>query len=266
MGAIQLTPIDLGIASALVLVLAFFSLWQKLQVEGQLVISAIRAMVQLLLIGFILKFVFSYVHLLWIIGIACIMLLVATREVLARQHYRLQGWWGAFISFSSLFLSTLSTVLFTLLVIVGNHPWYQPQYAIPLLGMILGNTMTGLSLSIESLLRGAWYHQETILQRLALGQAPKDAISDIHRDAIRVGLIPTINAMATAGLVSLPGMMTGQILAGSSPIVAVQYQILILFLITVSTGCAILLAIRFLRGRLFDERARLRLDRVKAKT
>ena len=95
-----------------------------------------------------------------------------------------------------------------------------------------------------------------------LGQPRSDAVADIYRESIRAGLIPIINAMAAAGLVSLPGMMTGQILAGSSPLDAVQYQILIMFLIAGGTGMGTLLAVVFAARRLFDERERLRLDRL----
>ena len=92
------------------------------------------------------------------------------------------------------------------------------------------------------------------------------AISDIRQDSIRTGLMPIINAMAAAGIVSLPGMMTGQILAGSPPMEAVKYQILIMFLITAGTGFGTFVAVWFGSRRLFDERERLRLDRLHVKS
>jgi putative ABC transport system permease protein len=99
-------------------------------------------------------------------------------------------------------------------------------------------------------------------QRLLLGQDRTRAILDIRRDSMRTGMIPIINAMATAGIVSLPGMMTGQILAGSPPLEAVKYQILVMFLIASSTGFGIILALWLAARKLFDERHRLRLDRL----
>ena len=99
-------------------------------------------------------------------------------------------------------------------------------------------------------------------KRLALGFAPAQAIGDIRRDALRAGLIPIVNSMTTAGIVSLPGMMTGQILSGSPPMEAAKYQLLILFLIAAGTGLGSVVAIMFGSRRLFDTRARLRRDRL----
>ncbi|HBC34497.1 MAG TPA: ABC transporter permease, partial [Marinobacter adhaerens] len=101
-----------------------------------------------------------------------------------------------------------------------------------------------------------------IENRLMLGQTWKQALEDIRRDAMRSGMMPSINAMAAAGIVSLPGMMTGQILAGSPPAVAVKYQILVMLIITVGTGFGALMAVSWGGRRLFDDRERLRLDRL----
>lgn len=98
-----------------------------------------------------------------------------------------------------------------------------------------------------------------------LGQDWAQTIADIRRESMRVGMIPMINAMATAGLVSLPGMMTGQILAGSPPLEAVKYQILVMFLITAATGFGTVAAVWIGSRRLFDERQRLRLDHLRVK-
>jgi len=96
-----------------------------------------------------------------------------------------------------------------------------------------------------------------------LGETRSEAVADIRRDAMRTGLIPVINSMAAAGLVSLPGMMTGQILAGSPPVEAVKYQILIMLLIAVGTGFGVMVAVTLSARRIFDERHRLRLDRLR---
>ncbi|MDH5368642.1 MAG: ABC transporter permease, partial [Gammaproteobacteria bacterium] len=137
-----------------------------------------------------------------------------------------------------------------------------PQYSIPLLGMMLGNTMTGVSLALDNLTTSAWRQREVIEARLILGQDWRTAIGDITRDSVRIGMIPMINAMAAAGIVSLPGMMTGQILSGTEPMEAVKYQILIMFLITAGTGFAAMLATWIGARHLFDDRQRLRLERL----
>ena len=122
--------------------------------------------------------------------------------------------------------------------------------------------MNGVALSVERLTESLAREREVIEQRLLLGETREEAASDLRREAARAGLIPILNAMAAAGIVSLPGMMTGQILAGAAPLDAVRYQILILFLIAAGTGFGVLLAVRVVARRLFDDRHRLRLDRL----
>jgi len=109
--------------------------------------------------------------------------------------------------------------------------------------MILGNTMTGISLGLDVLSNGVMRERNAIEARLALGGSRYQALLPVIRDALRSGFMPTINAMAAIGLVSLPGMMTGQILAGVEPIDAVKYQLLIMFLIAGGTGLGTVIAV-----------------------
>jgi len=162
-----------------------------------------------------------------------------------------------------MFLSSFTVTVFALVVILGDSPWYTPQYAIPLLGMLLGNTMNGISISMDRLTHAAWEQRSVIEARLMLGERWDEAISEIRRQAIRSGMIPIINAMAAAGIISLPGMMTGQILAGAAPVDAVKYQILIMFLITAGTGLGTMAAVTIGAKHLFDKRQRLCLDRLR---
>jgi putative ABC transport system permease protein len=192
-----------------------------------------------------------------------VMLLVAGYEVMARQKRRLRGGWGYGIGAFSMFITSFTVTLFALLVIIGNEPWYQPQYAIPLLGMMLGNTMNGIAISLDRLMSGAWQQRTMIEGRLMLGQSWQEAIGELRRDALRAGMIPTINSMAAVGIVSLPGMMTGQILSGTIPVEAVKYQILIMFMISAGAGFGAVIALHLGARRLFDERQRLRLERLK---
>lgn len=262
---INLTPLDLAIAAVLVLLLAATSFHLRLDMSKSLLIAAVRTTIQLLLIGLVLKVVFSNVSLWFVSGIAFIMLSVASREVLARQQRRFKGIWGFGIGSASMFLSSFTVTLLTLWVIISSDPWYSPRYAIPLLGMVLGNAMSGIAISLDRLTHSAWQQREVIEQRLMLGLEKHKAFLDIRKESIRAGMIPIINAMSTAGLVNLPGMMTGQILAGNPPVEAVKYQILIMFLISTSTGFGVLIAVTIASRRLFDERHRLRLDNLVAK-
>ncbi len=264
MGVIPLSALDLVLAACLVAGLAGLSVRMHLGLGRSILTSALRTTVQLLLVGLALKAIFSTVHPLLLLAMALLMLGVAAREVMQRQKRRFAGWWGFGMGAVSMFLSSFSVTILALVVIVGVKPWYAPQYAIPLLGMLLGNTMNGIALGLDRLTATAWREARNVEARLLLGHTWHEAVRDIRRESIRAGLIPIVNAMAVAGLVSLPGMMTGQILAGSPPMEAVKYQILIMFLIASGTGFGTLAAVRLGSRRLFDERHRLRLDRLES--
>jgi putative ABC transport system permease protein len=212
--------------------------------------------------GFVLKLLFATKQPAWVLLMALVMLLLAAREVGARQRRRFRGTWAFGIGGLAMFLSTFSIVWIALAFMIDADPWYQPRFAIPLLGMLLGNTMTGIGLALDRLTQGAHDGKGRIEAQLALGRSAGEAIADLRRDSIRSGMVPMINALVAAGLIHLPGMMTGQILAGADPVEAVKYQILIMFLIAGGTGLGTLGAITLGARRLFDERQRLRLDRL----
>lgn len=261
-GLIALSPLDLAVSALLVLLLAALSWHMRLQIGRRMLIAAARSTVQLLLLGMVLKTLFGIAN-PWLVGLlAAVMLGVAGYEVRARQKHRLRGFWGYGTGATAMFLSSFSIALLALLVILQPQPWYAPQYAIPLLGMLLGNTMTGIAVALDNLTRQVVEKRAQIEARLALGQTAATALEDIRRDALRAGLIPIVNAMTTAGIVSLPGMMTGQILAGGPPLEAAKYQLMILFLIAAGTGLGSATAVVLAARRLFDERQRLRSDRL----
>ena len=260
---VELSLADLAIAAVLVLLLALLSIRLRSRISQQLIIAAMRTAVQLTLVGLVLKVLFANASFGWVMLMALIMLLVAGREVMARQERRFKGWLGYAVGTFSMFLSSFAVTVFALVVILGEDPWYTPQYAIPLLGMLLGNTMNGIAISMDRLTHSAWEQRAVIEARLMLGERWDQAIADYRRQAIRSGMIPIINAMAAAGIVSLPGMMTGQILAGTPPVEAVKYQILIMFLISAGTGLGTLAAVSIGSKQLFDERQRLCLERLR---
>lgn len=260
---IELSIFDLALAGLFVALGAGATSLLRLGVTRTLLIAAARAVLQLLLIGLVLKVLFGYVHLGWVSLLATIMLSVAGWEVMVRQHRPFRDWWGYGTGTASLFVSSFTITLIALTAIIQTSPWYHPQYAIPLLGMLLGNTMNGIALGVDRLTEAAWTQRGVIETRLMLGHSWNEAIGQIRRRSIRSGLIPIINAMAAAGVVSLPGMMTGQILAGASPLQAAKYQILILFLISGGTLVGTTTAVWIGSRRLFDDRERLRLDRLK---
>ena len=147
---IELSVLDLALAALLILALAGLSLRLGLGIEQRLVISAARTTIQLLLIGLVLKLLFDNVHFLWVAAMAAVMITAAGREVMARQKRRFTGAWGFGLGTLSMFVSSFTVTVLALVVVIGNTPWYAPQYAIPLLGMVLGNALTGVALARQA--------------------------------------------------------------------------------------------------------------------
>lgn len=259
---ISLSSLDLILASSLMFLLAGLSVVMRLGLEKRILIFSCRMTAQLLFIGLVLRMLFAQTSFLLVFLMSMVMLFAAGREVSARQKWKIRGVKGYCISTGSMFVSSFSVALLGLIVIIGVDPWYSPQYAIPLLGMLLGNTMTGVSLAIDRMTDQLHVRRTEIEQRLMLGQTWVRASEDIRKDCIRTGMIPIINSMAAAGIVSLPGMMTGQILGGTPPLMAVKYQILIMFLIAAGTGLGVIVAIWATTKIMSDKRHRLRLEDV----
>ena len=257
-----ISTIDIAICAGLVLALAFLNLRHSPEMAKGLVIGMIRLILQLSLIALVLRTVFEHASLWSTVMIGLVMMLLAGREVSARQQARLARGWTLSISVLAMTSTSTLLILLALVALVQPEPWYTPQYAIPLLGMILGNTLNSVSLSMDRLLDSARLARGAIEAQLMLGASRETAIAPLQRQAMHSGMMPSINGMAAAGIVSLPGMMTGQILAGASPETAVRYQILIFLLIVAGAAMGAWLATRLTIWRLFDERDRLRLDRL----
>ncbi len=261
---ITLDFFDLALAALLLLLNGAMSIWLRLAMGRQLLIAAVRMCVQLGLMGLVLKTLFALVS-PWLTGLAVlVMVLFAGYEIMRRQERRFHGLWAYGLGTSAvLFAGTLVTI-FALASQIQADPWYHPRYAIPLLGMILGNTMTGISVGLNTLTSQVRREKAAIETLLALGETRFVAFRPLIRSAVRNGLIPIVNAMAAAGVVSLPGMMTGQILAGVEPVEAIKYQVLIMFLIAGGTAIGVVSAVHAGVFRLSDSRHRLRLDRLTA--
>ncbi len=218
--------------------------------------------VQLAAVGAVLTVLFGLGSPGWTLAMALVLVLVAGREVVARQAHRMRRGWGYLIGTATMTLAAGSVAAVGLVGTLQPEPWYDPRYAIPLLGMILGNTMTGIALGLDSLSTAVARERPAIEARTALGATRFEALHEPIRAAMRRGLMPLINAMATTGIVSLPGMMSGQILAGVAPTDAVRYQLLVMFLIAGATGLGAVIAIHAAAWRLTDARHRLRPDRL----
>lgn len=261
---IALSYWELAAASIFVLVNAGLSVMFGLKLHRSLLVAAIRMVVQLTLVGLVLTTLFSVVSPLWT-GIAALgMVLFAGHEAAQRQNRRLSGWWSYGLGTGCMMMSSVLVTVFALMAALRPNPWYDPRYAIPLLGMILGNCMTGVGLGLDTLTTSLVNHRASVEAQLMLGATRQLAMSPVTREALRSALMPTINSMSATGVVSLPGMMTGQILGGVPPAEAVKYQILVMFLIAGGTGLGAVTAVISGVYRLTDGRHRLRLDRLSA--
>jgi len=261
---LELSFWQLGIAASLIVICGLISLLLHLELQQRLLLAAVRTVVQLLLIGLVLRWIFSVGQWYVVLGLMMVMTLIAGIAAVGRTGRRYRG-----IHLDSVISVWASSWLITAVAlgaVVQVQPWYRPQYAIPLLGMILGNTLNGISLGLDRLgeeLAGGRDRVETLL---ALGATRWESARESIQRAVRTGMIPTINTMMVVGLVSMPGMMTGQLLAGADPLQAVMYQIVIMFLIAAGTSLGtvsvVLLGYRrlftadhqFLPGRLVKRR------------
>ncbi len=245
---LNLAPWQVASAAALVLINGTVSVRLQLGLEKTLVIASLRTVAQLLLVGLVLHWVFELNQLAAVIGIMALMTCIAVGTAWQRASRRHPGMllnivlsiWGS----SWLILAFTMTVVFR-----DTTPWYDPQYAIPLLGMILGNTLNGITLGLNTAVDAYDDRRQEVETLLALGATRWEAARRLTQQSVRVGMIPIINSMMIVGLVSLPGMMTGQLLSGVEPLAAVRYQIVIMFVIASATslGVVSVVVLTFLR-------------------
>lgn len=252
---IRLDPVDLGWALGIMGLAIAVSRWQHLALEGQFLLATGRSVLQLLVVGSILSVIFAINNPFAVLGILGVMLTIAA--ITARNRIG-KGFNGLLpMVWGSLLVSSALTVGYTLIFIVQPSPWYSPQYLIPLGGMVLGNGMNSASLAGERLASLITQNRLAVETHLCLGATPKQAIDSYQQESIRVSLIPTLNQMMVAGIVSLPGMFTGQVLAGADPLDAASYQILILFIIVLTNLLTTLLVTEGVYRHFFNENAQL---------
>ena len=252
---IELDTIDLALALGIMGIAIALSSWQKLAMSGQLLFATGRSLLQLMIVGYILEFIFALDNSWGVLGILLIMLTIAAIVARNRIGKKIRGLFP--VVWGSLFASAALTLSYTIILIIQPSHWYEPQYLIPLGGMILGNALNSASLSGERLVSRIKSSSLEIETHLSLGATPKQAIAGYRTVAISTGLIPTINSMMVVGMVSLPGMFTGQVLAGSEPLNAASYQILILFAIALTNLTTTLLVTEGVYRRFFNQDSQL---------
>lgn len=220
-------------AMGLMVIAIALSAWQRLGLEWNLALATGRTVVQLLVVGYVLAAVFEFKHPVIVLGLLAIMLIVAAivaRNRISQKIPNLLPMVGG-----AMLTGTLLTLIYTNLFVIQPPTWYEPQFLIPLAGIVLGNSMNAAAIAGERLVSTLNSSQIEIETHLSLGATPDQAVARYRREAITAGLIPTINTMMVVGLVTLPGIMTGQLLSGVSPLVATSYQMVIMFMLAFAT-------------------------------
>lgn len=225
---------QLLLATGFVVFVGILSIRLSLGFEKDLAIATVRTYLQLVALGFVLRWVFSIDSPWLVLAIVTVMVLLAAQIVVRRSPDAPGGIFGS--SALSMVLTGFTVTFAVTGLIVQVEPWYAPRYVIPIAGMVLGNSMTGIALALERVFAGLDARSDEMLALTALGASPWEAAYPSIREALRAGLIPTISSMAAAGIVFIPGMMAGQILAGADPVTATGYQIVVMLMVAAATA------------------------------
>jgi len=248
---VELTNTQVGLAALLIVINGVISVALRLNMEKPLLVASLRTVVQLVLIGMVLEWVFGMDRWYVVLALATVMTIIAGHTAAHRGQRRYRGiWLDAVVS---VWASAWVVTAFALLAVLqGMDKWYQPQYAIPLLGMVLGNTLNGISIGLTTFTESLVARRDQVESLLSMGATRWEAARGTIQDAVRTGMIPIINSMMIVGIVSLPGMMTGQLISGMKPLDAVKYQIVIMFLIASATALGTVSVVILSFFRLFN--------------
>jgi len=258
---IHITPLDLVIAAGLLVVPAAISLVLDLGLTEKLGWASLRTVVQLAAVGYLIEIIFDLDHWSFVVGISLVMLGIAAWTAVGQAS---RSYPGARVSgLGALAVASTATVFVAVEYVIGVEPWWEPQYLIPLVGMMLGNGLTAVTLGLDGLMEHLVARRKSIEARIALGASSWEAIQPWMQDAIRQSMIPIINTMLIVGIVKLPGMMTGQILSGVSPLQAAAYQILIMFMIAACVALAAIVLCLLAFRRLADEEHRIQWEAIR---
>ena len=253
MNYLELSNWHVALAALLIFVNGAISVALSLKLEKTLLVASVRTVLQLLLVGLVLEWVFQFDRWYVVVLLGCMMTLIAGATAASRGKRSYTGIWLNCVV--SIWVSAWLVTAFALFVVFeGTEKWYQPQYAIPLLGMVLGNILNGITLGLNSFTESLVNRRDYIESMLAIGATRWEAALGPMRDAVTTGMTPIINAMMIVGLVSLPGMMTGQLVSGMNPMQAVKYQIVIMFLIASATALGTVGVVMLTYLKLFNQR------------
>ncbi len=249
MGTLEIGTFQLVLCLIFVLMSGLCSLLLSLKLERDILVGTVRTFAQLFLMGYTLRYVFEFSRVWVVLLLFSGMIGFAAWTIRGRVKERTVPFFRPTL-ISMLITYTAVTAVVTG-VIVQARPWYLPQYFIPLGGMVVGNSMTAIAVSLDRLFGDLRSKRQLIETMLCLGADYREATHEILREAVRAGMIPTINSMMAVGIVFLPGMMTGQILGGTDPVLAIKYQIVVMLMLTASTAAGSILVTFLVRRRCF---------------
>jgi putative ABC transport system permease protein len=252
---IKLDFVDLACAVGLMGAAIGLSAWERIGLEFNLALATGRTILQLAVLGYVLEFIFALENPWAVLAILSVMLtisaIVARNRITQKIPQMLPLVWG------SIFVSTTLTMVYTNILIIQPDRWFEPQYVIPLAGIVLGNAMNAAALAGERLVSTINASHLEIETHLSLGATPQQAIVQYRKDAVRAGLIPTVNQMMIIGMVTLPGIITGQLLSGVNAREAASYQILIMLMIAFTNVLTTVLVTRGISRQFFNSAAQL---------
>lgn len=250
MTIVDIPTLNLLVAYILLLIPLGLMLWLKLPLVGQTLGAVLRMTLQLLFVGFYLQFIFA-LNSLWLTG-AWVVLMIAVADLSIAQGCGLRLSRLAAGLFWALLAGTLVPLLFLSFFVLKAGTGLEAQYVVPICGMILGNCLRADIIGIETFYESLRRQEKVYLLDLAQGATLHEALLPFTREACRAALAPTIATIATIGLVALPGMMTGVILGGGSPMTAIKYQIAIMIATFAGTALTVILAIRLTIAKNFS--------------
>jgi len=252
----DITMAGLLAAYALALPVWLIILTNRFGLNRDLLVSVLRMSLQLLAIGYVLKYLFEVQIWYLTIGVFLVMVFFAAHTVVARTGLKFKG--TTLVLGLAMLVGAGSVSAVLALYAVQVQPWYDPRYFIPLAGMVIGNSMNGCALALERFYSGLKQGRRLVESLVAHGATGKEASRQMLRSAFRASLIPTLSSMSGIGIVFIPGMMTGQILGGVEPLDSIRYQIVIMMAILGSVALSSYLILVLQQRKFFDEYSLLR--------
>lgn len=240
------------LVSCVLIIFIFLVKSLRLNLAKTIAIAGVRAAVQLFSLGWILAFLFKQENLLLDAAAIFVMTLAASHTAIERTKVRYAG--IRLHTFLSIAIASWALAAFAIFFILPKELHSRSSAILPFVGLLLGNSLSGISLGMTQWLERITKNRDRIEFWLSHGATRWEAIQMELRESMHTAITPIVNAMAVAGLVSLPGMVTGQLLAGADPQEAVKFQIVVLFLVTVATFLGSLIAILLSYRCLFNTR------------